>query len=133
MSAVLEEEVMEETRLARLESDVGGLKTDVSVLKTDVAHIKSDILDIKTDIREIRSELGSVSAVVAALRDEMHVSDNGLHLEMRTGFAEQRSEMNDKHASLRHEMMRTALSLKIWVLCVSGTLLAVMAHGFKWL
>jgi predicted RNase H-like nuclease (RuvC/YqgF family) len=130
MSAVLEEEVMEETRLARLESDV--------------AHIKSDISDAKTDIREIRSELGSLNAGVAALRDEMHVSvgelrnetrtsHDRLQLEMHTGFAEQ----NDKHASLRHEMMRISLSLKIWMLSIggtlAGTLLAVMAHGFKWL
>jgi hypothetical protein len=92
MSAVLEEAVMEETRLARLQSDVGGLKTD---------------------IREIRSVLGSLNAVVAALRDEMHVADDGLRLEMRTGFAE-----------LRHEMMRISLSQKIWTLSVAGTLLA---------
>ena len=130
MSAVLEEEVMEETKLARLESDV--------------AHIRSDVSDAKTDIREIRSELGSLNSVVAALRDEMHVGDDGLRLEMRTshdrlqlemqtGFAEQ----NDKYASLRHEMMRISLSLKIWMLSIggtlTGTLLAVMAHGFKWL
>jgi predicted metal-dependent enzyme (double-stranded beta helix superfamily) len=108
MSAVLEEEVMEETRLGRLESDV--------------AHIRSDVSDAKTDIREIRSVLGSLNAVVAALRDEMHVADDGLRLEMRTGFAE-----------LRHEIMRISLSLKIWMLSIAGTLLAVMAHGFKWL
>jgi hypothetical protein len=126
MSAVLEEEVMEETRLARLESDV--------------AHIKSDISDAKTDIRGIRSELGSLNTVVAALRDEMHVSiaelrmsDDGLRLETRTGFAESSAEMKAEYASLHYEIMRTSLSLKIWMLSIAGTLLAVMAHGFKWL
>jgi len=29
--------------------------------------------------------------------------------------------------------MRTSLSMKIWMLSVAGTLLAVMAHGFKWI
>jgi hypothetical protein len=97
MSAVLEDEVMDEARLGRLESDV--------------AHIRSDISDLKADGRQIRSELGSLNARVAALQDEMHVSDE----------------------KLRHQMMRTSLSQKIWMLSIAGTLLAVMAHGFKWL
>jgi hypothetical protein len=71
-----------------------------------------------------------LNAVVAALRD---VKFGELRAEMTRGFAESRAEMKDEYASLRYEIMRTSLSLKIWMLSIAGTLLAVMAHGFKWL
>jgi predicted RNase H-like nuclease (RuvC/YqgF family) len=112
MSAVLEDEVMDEARLKRLESDV--------------AHIRVDISDLKTDGRQIRSEFGSLNARVAALQDEMHVSDGKLRDEIRTSHDTLRLEMRTSNDALRLEM-------HTWMLSVAGTLLAVMAQGFKWL
>ncbi|HWM68669.1 MAG TPA: hypothetical protein VNO35_18915 [Steroidobacteraceae bacterium] len=93
MEAVLEDDVVEESRVARLESDV--------------AHIQRDIADMKVDIREGRKEQGSLKAEIASLRDEMHV-----------GFG---------------NVQRELLSTRIWMFSLVGALLAVMAHGFKWI
>jgi hypothetical protein len=104
MAAVLEDDVMEESRVARLESDV--------------AHMQRDIADMKVDIRDGRKEQGSLKADVASLRDEMH-----------TGFAALCDEMHVGFGALHKE----ALSTRIWMFSFAGGLLAVMAHGFKWI
>jgi predicted RNase H-like nuclease (RuvC/YqgF family) len=135
MSAVLEEEV--DQRMVRLESDV--------------AHMRSDISDIKTDIRELRAEasasregLGSLRVDVANLRDELHRGLAEVRAEMQSGSAEMRAQMHGGLAELRAEMhsaderlhrliIRTSLSDRIWMLLLTGTMLTVMAHGFKWI
>jgi hypothetical protein len=54
---------------------------------------------------------GELHTGVATLRDEMHTSDERLH----------------------QLIIRTSLSDRIWMLSLTGTMLAVMAHGFKWI
>ena len=114
MSAVLEEDEVD-ARIVRLESDV--------------AHIRSDISDIKSDIRELRAEssshtegLGSIRVEIANLRDELH-----------TGLADGRAEMHAGDERLHRLIIRTSLTDRIWMLTLTGTMLAVMAHGFKWI
>ena len=103
MSAVLEEDEVD-ARIVRLESDV--------------AHIRSDISDTKSDIRELRAEssaseegLGSIRGEFIKLIDEMHSGRERLH----------------------RLIIRTSLTDRIWMLSLTGTMLAVMAHGFKWI
>jgi chromosome segregation ATPase len=143
VSAVLEDDEVDE-RMVRLESDV--------------AHMRSDISDIKTDIRELRAEssasrqgLSGVGVEFAKLRDEMHTGFAELRDEMHTGLAGLRAEMHAALAELRAEIaglraemhtaderlhrliIRTSLSDRIWMLLLTGTMLTVMAHGFKWI
>jgi hypothetical protein len=33
----------------------------------------------------------------------------------------------------RLEIIRTEISLKIWMVCIATVEVAVMAHGFKWI
>jgi hypothetical protein len=108
MAAVLEDDVMDESQVARLVSDV--------------AHLQRDSADMKVDIRDGRKELGFLKAEVASLRDEMH-----------TGFGALRHEMHVGFAALTEELVRTSLSNRIWMFSFAGGLLAVMAHGFKWI
>ena len=46
---------------------------------------------------------------------------------------ELRSEMRSGDERLHRLIIRTSLSDKIWMLLLTGTMLAVMAHGFKWI
>jgi hypothetical protein len=58
-----------------------------------------------------RSGLANVRAELAELRAEMHSGDERLH----------------------RLIIRTSLLDRIWMLLLTGTMLAVMAHGFKWI
>jgi uncharacterized coiled-coil DUF342 family protein len=109
-------------------------------LESDVAHIRSDISDIKADIRELRAEssaskegLASIRVEFANLRDEMHRGFAELRAEMQSGRAEDRAEMRAGDERLHRLIIRTSLTDRIWTLLLTGTMLAVMAHGFKWI
>jgi hypothetical protein len=98
--------------------------------------MRSDISDIKTDIRELRADagafregLGGVRVEIAKLRDELHSGLADVRAEMHAGLAELRSADERLHRLI----IRTSLSDKIWMLLPTGTMLAVMAHGFKWI
>jgi hypothetical protein len=66
--------------------------------------------------------LGSVRVEIATLRDELH-----------SGLAAVRAEMHSGDERLHRLIIRTSLSDRIWMLVLTGTMLAVMAHGFKWI
>jgi chromosome segregation ATPase len=136
VSAVLEEHEVDE-RIVRLESNV--------------AHMRSDTSDIKIDIRELRAEsranregLDGIRVEIEKLRDELHTGLAAVRAELYKGLAELRAEMHGGLAEVRAEMhsaderlhrliIRTSLYDRIWMLSLTGTMLAVMAHGFKWI
>jgi hypothetical protein len=109
VSAAMMEEEDVEMRVARLESDV--------------AHM------MKLDIRELRHVAGDVKDVVASLRDELHSSIG----ELRDAMNKCNVSLREAIEVLRHEMTRSSLSHKVWMLLSNGAMLAVMARGFKWL
>ena len=125
MSAVLEEHEVDE-RIVKLESNV--------------AHMRSDTSDIKTDIRELRAEsranggdLGGIRVEIEKLRDELHTGLAAVRAELYHGLAELRAEMHSADERLHRLIIRTSLYDRIWMLSLTGTMLAVMAHGFKWI
>ncbi len=76
----------------------------LSRLESDVPQMKSDIADMKVDVREIRGDI---------------------------------HRLDVRLTSLDHKIDRKSLLDRLWMtaLVVSsmGTMLAVMAHGFKWI
>jgi predicted RNase H-like nuclease (RuvC/YqgF family) len=98
-------------------------------LESDVAHMRSDISDIKTDIRELRAELKADSN---GLRTESSATKEVLG-GVRFEIANLRDEMRSGHERLHRLIIRTSLLDRIWMLLLTGTMLAVMAHGFKWI
>jgi hypothetical protein len=69
----------------------------------------------------------------AELRAEMHAGLGELRTEMLESVTELRSEMHSADERLHRLIIRTSLSDKVWMLLLTGTMLAVMAHGFKWI
>jgi outer membrane murein-binding lipoprotein Lpp len=108
VGVALEDDVVEESRISRLESDV--------------SHMRGDIADLKTDVREMRKDIGVLKGDVAGLRGEMQAGDAALRLDMQKGFGE-----------LDKKLERTSLGDRIWMLITAAGILAVMAHGFKWI
>jgi hypothetical protein len=83
----------------------------VGKLESDVQHLQADVTEIKADARQFRSEMLARFEKVDARfeRIEQALSE------------------------LRAKMIRGDLQTRIWMLLSNGTVLAVMAHGFKWI
>jgi len=106
--------------------------------------MKTDIRELRAEASASREELGSIKVEIATLRDELHTGLAEGRGELQSGFAALRGEMQSGLAQLRAEMrsadehlhrliIRSSLSDRIWMLLLTGTMLAVMAHGFKWI
>jgi outer membrane murein-binding lipoprotein Lpp len=107
MAAVELEEVVED-RVGKLESDV--------------QHLQADVTEIKADARQFRSE-------VLARFDKIEAD-----IKSRFEKADARFERIEQAiAELRTKMVQGDLQTRIWMLLSNGTVLAVMAHGFKWI
>jgi chromosome segregation ATPase len=127
-------------------------------LESDMAHTRAELADIKLDHRDIRDTLGKMNDSIttlreqtqrdfASLRAEMHQGFASLRADTQSDFAALRDEMHQGFAALRDEMHqfdlklakldhkidRKSLTDRLWMLSASASLLAVMAHGFKWI
>ena len=83
----------------------------VGKLESDVQHLQADVTEIKADARQFRSE-------VLARFDKVDARFERIEQAL---------------AELRTQMVRGDLQTRIWMLLSNGTVLAVMAHGFKWI
>jgi hypothetical protein len=79
----------------------------VARLESDLTHIRSDIDAIKIDIREMRGEL----------RD------------LRGEIRDVKESLTSRIVSLRGEDLKT----RVWMVCLTGAMLGVMARGFHWI
>jgi outer membrane murein-binding lipoprotein Lpp len=83
----------------------------VGKLESDVQHLQADVTEIKADARQFRSEVLARFEKVDARFERIEQAI----------------------AELRTQMVRGDLQTRIWMLLSNGTVLAVMAHGFKWI
>src|SRR5689334_518564 len=76
----------------------------IGELRADVRHLQSDVTDVRTEIRGLRTEIRDL-----------------------------RQRVDEQIAKLKDSLS----SAKLWAIGLyvtqSGTMLLVMAHGFKWL
>jgi hypothetical protein len=80
-------------------------------LESDIGHLQTDITEIKADLRLVRSETHARFEKVTDRLDRLA----------------------DSTARLEERVTRGDLQTRIWMLVLVGTILAVMAHGFKWI
>lgn len=108
----MDEQTQTQARLARLEANV--------------EHIQSDVADIKTDLRRTNDK-------IEGLRQELTRNSEGARGDLTQKIEGVREELTQKIDGLRQDMY----SLKVWALglyiALAGSLLIVMAKGFKWL
>jgi len=100
------------------ESENHNLAIQVAELRSDVRHIQSDVTDVKADIRETNQRIES-------LRKET---------ENRFDKVDQKFESVNKEISAVKNSLWLA---KVWALglyfALAGSLLLVLARGFKWI
>ena len=90
----------------------------IARLESDVEHIQADVTELKADVRKVNEQVGVIKD---SLRDfRMQVEKRFAQLE---GQIETRFAQLDKSRALD----------KVWWLLSLGTVLGVMARGFKWI
>jgi ribosome-associated translation inhibitor RaiA len=125
MAAVELEEVVED-RVGKLESDVQHLQADVTEIKADARQFRSEVL-ARFDKVESRSKSEFDKVYERFDKFEADIKSRFEKVDARFERIEQAI------AELRTQMVRGDLQTRIWMLLSNGTVLAVMAHGFKWI
>jgi chromosome segregation ATPase len=135
-----------------MRSDISDIKTDIRELRAEASAAREGLGGVRVEIAKLRDELHSGLAAVraelhsglAAVRAELHSGLAAVRAELQSGLAAVRADLQSGLADVRAEMqsaderlhrliLRTSLSNRIWMLLLTGTMLAVMAHGFKWI
>jgi chromosome segregation ATPase len=98
------------------------VQAQIARLTSDVQHIQTDVSDVKVALRRFDDKLDALNARIDGVRTDLTEKFEGL-----------RGDVNAKIDSLRSEIS----SMKVWALslyfALAGSLLFVMAKGFKWL
>ena len=134
-------ELTEDADMPAGENDT--LVAHVAELRSDVRHIQSDVTDIKADQRVTHQRIESLRKETAEGFAKVDQRFESVRKETAEGFAkvDQRFEKVDqKFESVRKEIGEVKDSLasaKIWALglylALAGSILYVLAKGFKWL
>ena len=105
------------------------LAVQVAALRADVRHIQADVTDIKADLRVTNQRVESLRKETAEGFDKVDQR-----------FESQRKETGERFEKVEKEIGEVKNSLasaKIWALglyfALAGSLLYVLARGFKWL
>jgi predicted nuclease with TOPRIM domain len=123
------------------------LAVQVAELRADVRHVQSDTTDLKAELRATNQRLDALSQKTDERFDRLEQK-----FEERFDKIDQRFEktdarvderfqkVDDRFERLEHkfdQLKKSLASAKIWALglyiALSGSLLYVLAHGFKWL
>jgi chromosome segregation ATPase len=109
--------------------------TQVGELRADVRHIQSDTTEIKAELRVTNQRLDTLWQ-----RTDERLEKLNDKLEARFDQVADKREVNERFERLegKFDKLKDSLaSAKIWALglyiALSGSLLFVLARGFKWL
>jgi chromosome segregation ATPase len=97
------------------------VQAQIARLTSDVQHVQTDVADIKVALRRFDDKLDALNARI-----------DGVRTDLTEKFESLRGDVNAKIDGLRSEIS----SMKVWALslyfALAGSLLFVMAKGFKW-
>lgn len=127
------------------------IQAQIARLTSDVQHIQTDVADIKGGLRRVEDRLDATNGRIDGVNSNIYRLEEKLTDKMESIRSEQsakteavrgdlsgaierfRTEFNEKVEALRGEIS----SMKVWALglyfALAGSLLFVMAKGFKWL
>ncbi len=103
-----------ESRVAKLESDVGYIKSDIIDLKSDVKILKSDTNDIKTNIAIMIHRIDGIVNSIAKLPTEDKI--NTKFAEINTEIVKTNCKIELESAKLETKIKDTRLQIILWVL-----------------
>ena len=108
------------------------IQAQIARLASDVQHVQTDVADIKVDLRRVDDKLATLNGYIAGVDARVYQVEQKLTEKiegLRTGLT---AEFTKEFAALRKDVS----SMKVWALtlyvALSGSLLFVMAKGFKW-
>jgi chromosome segregation ATPase len=126
------------------------LQAQIARLTSDVQHVQTDVADIKVDLRRVDDKLAAMNGYIAGTdarvyQVEQKLTDKieGVRTNLTDKIEGLRIDLTDKIEGLRIDLTKEidALrkdisSMKVWALTLyfaqAGSLLFVMAKGFKW-
>lgn len=114
-----------ESRIAKLESDVGYIKDQITDMKLDIRGIRGELKAANDSIVSLQKEM---SGSVASLRAEVNGSIASLRAEVSGSIASLRAEVSDSIASLRKEVNGSISSLQREVSAVVATVANMESH-----
>lgn len=131
-------------QLGALDANIGHVQSDVSEIKIDQrrAADKLDAMNGRLDIlRDKMDEIGrDANKRIDGAADKLTTHLENLRKEISADVNALRSDTFQKIDTMRGELfvVKTAVAnAKVWTLSlqitIAASLLAVMAHGFKWL
>ena len=128
MNAVMHKyDMTEDADMPAGEND--SLAVQVAELRADVRHIQADVTDIKADLRVTNQRMESLRKETAEGFGKVDERFESLRKETGERFEKVEKEIGEVKSSLA--------SAKIWALglyfALAGSLLYVLARGFKWL
>jgi chromosome segregation ATPase len=143
-SASAEEVVMDEpiqVQVARLESDVRHIQTDVADIKVDLRRIDGRLESIDANVHQLDSRVYQVeqrlTEKIDGVRTDLTEKIDGVRIDLTAGTVGLRADLTEKINAGFEAVHKEISSLKVWALLLyfglSGSLLFVMAKGFKWL
>lgn len=93
-----------ESRVARLESDVGNIRSNIDEIKVDIRGLRTEQSDLRVEVHKLET---SLRGEIAKVREDI--------------------------GHLDHKLTRDSAYTRIWMLLQSAALLGIMARAFKWI
>jgi chromosome segregation ATPase len=123
------------------------IHAQIARLESDVQHIHIVVSDIKVDLRRTNDKIDATNSRVDVLRDkleqgfrEVNARVDGVQERLTGKIEGVREELTQKIEGVREDLTSVRhdiASMKVWAMglyfALAGSLLFVMAKGFKWL
>jgi len=133
-----------QAQIARLESDVQHIHTVVSDIKVDLRRTneKIDATNSRVDVLRDKLEQGirDVSTRMDGLHQKQTEKSEGVRQDLLQKIEDVREDLTQKIEGVREDLTSVRhdiASMKVWAMglyvALAGSLLFVMAKGFKWL
>jgi peptidoglycan hydrolase CwlO-like protein len=104
------------------------IQAQIARLASDVKHVQTDVADIKVDLRRVDDKLAAMNGYIASVDARVFQVEQKL-TEKIGGL---RIDLTKEIDAVRKDIS----SMKVWALTLyfaqAGSLLFVMAKGFKW-
>ena len=123
------------------------IHAQIARLESDVQHIHIVVSDIKVDLRRTNDKIDATNSRVDVLRDkleqgfrEVNARVDGVQERLTGKIEGVREDLTQKIEGVREDLTSVRhdiASMKVWAMglyfALAGSLLFVMAKGFKWL
>ena len=113
------------------------VQAQIARLEANVSHIQTDVADIKVDLRRTNDKVDrlreDLTQKIEGVREDLTQKIEGVRGDLTQKIEGVRVDLTGKIDGVREDLT----AMKIWALgmylALAGSLLFVMAKGFKWI